>query len=61
MDVLAVSYAAELTGWNVGTTILVSGAFTKGTNHFAHSGSPAMLPARPNTPRTPTLAWLIRP
>lgn len=40
MDSLAVSYAAELTRWGIETTIIVPGAFTKGTNHFAHSGSP---------------------
>ncbi|MCE6076831.1 SDR family oxidoreductase [Agrobacterium vitis] len=40
MDSLAVSYAAELTRWGIETTIVVPGAFTKGTNHFAHSGSP---------------------
>jgi NAD(P)-dependent dehydrogenase (short-subunit alcohol dehydrogenase family) len=41
MDSLAVSYAAELTRWGIETAIIVPGAFTKGTNHFAHSGSPA--------------------
>lgn len=41
MDALAVSYAGELARWGVETTILVPGAFTKGTNHFAHSGRPA--------------------
>ncbi|WP_065375091.1 SDR family oxidoreductase [Ensifer adhaerens] len=41
MDSLAVSYAAELTRWGIETSIIVPGAFTKGTNHFAHSGSPA--------------------
>jgi len=41
MDALAVSYAAELALWGVETTIMVPGAFTKGTNHFAHAGSPA--------------------
>jgi len=40
MDALAVSYAAELARWNVETTIVVPGAFTSGTNHFAHAGSP---------------------
>jgi NAD(P)-dependent dehydrogenase (short-subunit alcohol dehydrogenase family) len=38
---LAVSYAGELTRWGIETSIIVPGAFTKGTNHFAHSGSPA--------------------
>lgn len=41
MDALAVSYAAELVRWNIETVIVVPGAFTSGTNHFAHSGSPA--------------------
>ena len=41
MDSLAVSYASELSRWGIETSIIVPGAFTKGTNHFAHSGSPA--------------------
>ncbi|AVA22699.1 MULTISPECIES: SDR family oxidoreductase [unclassified Rhizobium] len=41
MDSLAVSYASELTRWGIETAIIVPGAFTKGTNHFAHSGAPA--------------------
>jgi NAD(P)-dependent dehydrogenase (short-subunit alcohol dehydrogenase family) len=41
MDSLAVSYAGELTRWGIETSIIVPGAFTKGTNHFAHSGKPA--------------------
>ena len=41
MDSLAVSYAGELTRWGIETSIIVPGAFTKGTNHFVHSGSPA--------------------
>ena len=41
MDSLAVSYASELTRWGIETAIIVPGAFTKGTNHFAHSGRPA--------------------
>ena len=41
MDSLAVSYASELTRWGIETSIIVPGAFTKGTNHFAHSGAPA--------------------
>jgi NAD(P)-dependent dehydrogenase (short-subunit alcohol dehydrogenase family) len=41
MDSLAVSYAGELARWGIETAIIVPGAFTKGTNHFAHSGSPA--------------------
>ena len=41
MDALAVSYAAELARFGVETSIIVPGAFTSGTNHFAHSGHPA--------------------
>src|SRR3954466_8605194 len=41
MDALAVVYARELTRWGIETTIIVPGATTGGTNHFAHSGSPA--------------------
>ncbi len=41
MDSLAVSYSTELSRWGIETSIVVPGAFTKGTNHFAHSGSPA--------------------
>ncbi|MBB6483985.1 SDR family oxidoreductase [Rhizobium lusitanum] len=41
MDSLAVSYASELSRWGIETAIIVPGAFTKGTNHFAHSGAPA--------------------
>ncbi|KAF1007677.1 MAG: Cyclopentanol dehydrogenase [Luteibacter sp.] len=40
MDAPAVSYAGELTRWGIETSIMVPGAFTKGTNHFAHSGKP---------------------
>jgi NAD(P)-dependent dehydrogenase (short-subunit alcohol dehydrogenase family) len=41
MDALAVSYARELSRWGIETSIIVPGAFTGGTNHFAHSGRPA--------------------
>ena len=41
MDALAVSYSTELALWGIETTIIVPGAFTKGTNHFAHAGAPA--------------------
>jgi NAD(P)-dependent dehydrogenase (short-subunit alcohol dehydrogenase family) len=41
MDALAVIYALELTRWGIETSIIVPGAFTGGTNHFAHAGSPA--------------------
>jgi NAD(P)-dependent dehydrogenase (short-subunit alcohol dehydrogenase family) len=40
MDSLAVSYAAELIKFGIETTIVVPGAFTGGTNHFANSGRP---------------------
>jgi len=41
MDSLAVSYSTELARWGIETSIVVPGAFTKGTNHFAHAGKPA--------------------
>jgi len=41
MDALAVSYSTELALWGIETTIMVPGAFTKGTNHFARSGKPS--------------------
>jgi NAD(P)-dependent dehydrogenase (short-subunit alcohol dehydrogenase family) len=41
MDALAVQYARELSRWGIETSIIVPGAFTRGTNHFAHSGRPA--------------------
>jgi NAD(P)-dependent dehydrogenase (short-subunit alcohol dehydrogenase family) len=40
MDALAVSYARELTLWGIETSIIVPGAFTSGTNHFAHAAVP---------------------
>ena len=40
MDALAVVYARELTRWGIETSIIVPGAFTGGTNHCAHAGSP---------------------
>ncbi|MGH6641313.1 MAG: SDR family oxidoreductase [Bradyrhizobium sp.] len=41
MDAMAVIYARELSRWGIETSIIVPGAFTGGTNHFAHSGKPA--------------------
>ena len=41
MDAIAVVYARELSRWGIETSIIVPGAFTGGTNHFAHAGSPA--------------------
>ena len=41
VDAMAVVYARELTRWGIETSIIVPGAFTGGTNHFAHAGSPA--------------------
>ena len=41
MDALAVVYARELTRWGIETSIIVPGAFTGGTQHFAHAGGPA--------------------
>ena len=40
MDAMAVSYAGELARWKIETTIIVPGAFTSGTNHFANAGKP---------------------
>jgi NAD(P)-dependent dehydrogenase (short-subunit alcohol dehydrogenase family) len=40
MDALAISYAGELARFGIETTIIVPGSFTRGTNHFAHSGHP---------------------
>lgn len=40
MDRLAVVYAGELTRWGIETSIVVPGAYTAGTNHFLHAGSP---------------------
>jgi NAD(P)-dependent dehydrogenase (short-subunit alcohol dehydrogenase family) len=41
MDAMAVQYARELARWGIETSIVVPGAFTRGTNHFANSGKPA--------------------
>ncbi|ANW67657.1 oxidoreductase [Mycobacterium sp. djl-10] len=41
MDSLAVTYAREVSRWGIETAIVVPGAFTSGTNHFAHAGAPA--------------------
>ncbi|MBN3744370.1 MULTISPECIES: SDR family oxidoreductase [Burkholderia] len=41
MDSIAVQYARELSRWGIETSIVVPGAFTGGTNHFAHAGAPA--------------------
>ncbi|PZG18670.1 SDR family NAD(P)-dependent oxidoreductase [Nonomuraea aridisoli] len=40
-DALAVSYAAELARFGIETTIVVPGAFTIGTRHFANAGHPS--------------------
>jgi len=41
MDALAQSYAVELSRFGIETTIIVPGAFTKGTEHFTNAGHPA--------------------
>jgi NAD(P)-dependent dehydrogenase (short-subunit alcohol dehydrogenase family) len=41
LDALAVCYARELALLGIETSIVVPGAYTKGTNHFAHAGAPA--------------------
>src|SRR5258708_25558767 len=38
---MGVEYESELELWGIETSIIVPGAFTGGTNHFAHSGRPA--------------------
>jgi NAD(P)-dependent dehydrogenase (short-subunit alcohol dehydrogenase family) len=40
-DAMAASYAVELSRFGIETTIIVPGAFTSGTNHFAHAGHAA--------------------
>ena len=40
LDALAVSYAAEVLPFGIDTAIVVPGAFTTGTNHFANAGAP---------------------
>lgn len=40
MDALAQSYALELSRFGIETSIVVPGAFTAGTEHFAHAGAP---------------------
>jgi NAD(P)-dependent dehydrogenase (short-subunit alcohol dehydrogenase family) len=40
MDHLAKSYAVELSRFGIDTTIVIPGAFTSGTNHFAHAMHP---------------------
>jgi hypothetical protein len=35
-----VAYSRELTRWGIETSIVVPGAFTKGTNHFANASEP---------------------
>jgi NAD(P)-dependent dehydrogenase (short-subunit alcohol dehydrogenase family) len=56
MDALAVSYAGELARWNIETSIMVPGAFTSGTNHFVHAGSPADKPRADEYAAGPTAA-----
>jgi NAD(P)-dependent dehydrogenase (short-subunit alcohol dehydrogenase family) len=41
MDAMAQSYALELARFGIETSIVVPGAFTGGTMHFAHAGAPA--------------------
>lgn len=40
MDHLAKSYAVELSRFGIDTSIVLPGAFTSGTNHFAHAMHP---------------------
>lgn len=41
MDALAVCYAREIAPLGIDSAIVVPGAFTTGTNHFANAGAPA--------------------
>ncbi len=41
MDSLAVTMSAELARFNIETSIVVPGAFTSGTDHFANASAPA--------------------
>lgn len=41
MESLAISYADELSGWGIETSIVTPGVYIKGTSHFEHSGHPA--------------------
>jgi NAD(P)-dependent dehydrogenase (short-subunit alcohol dehydrogenase family) len=41
MEQLAIAYASELARWGIETSIVVPGAFTTGTEHFAHAMQPA--------------------
>jgi NAD(P)-dependent dehydrogenase (short-subunit alcohol dehydrogenase family) len=41
MDAIAVQYARELARWSIETSIVVPGAFTRDTNHFANAEGPA--------------------
>ena len=41
MDSLAVDYAYEVARFGIETSIVVPGAFTKGTSHFPNAGKPA--------------------
>ena len=54
MDSLAVSYAGELARWGIETTIVVPGAFTKGTNHFQNAGAPRDTPCAEEYAQGPT-------
>lgn len=53
MDALAVCYAKELAPLGIETSIVVPGAFTNGTNHFAH----ANLPGDPAIDAAYAAAW----
>ncbi len=60
MDALAVSYSTELARWGIETTIMVPGAFTKGTNHFANAGKPSDRARVAEYEAGPMPAWPIR-
>jgi len=58
VDALAVCYAAELNRRGIETSIIVPGAFTSGTNHFAHAGSLTGRQGTPGRIRQQSLAHL---
>ncbi|MGW3960662.1 hypothetical protein ACWED2_12660 [Amycolatopsis sp. NPDC005003] len=41
MDSLTVTYAAEVVKYGIDSALVIPGAYTSGTNHFAHATHPA--------------------
>ncbi|MEU9578329.1 SDR family NAD(P)-dependent oxidoreductase [Streptomyces chilikensis] len=57
MDALAVSWAAEVLPFGIGTAIAVPGAFTTGTNHLADAGTPPTSTVRKPTTGVTNPSW----